>query len=161
MENKQTAVIEGTNYSICIDGTLINMSNGKIKKWTKDTNGYIKAQIWVNNSPINITQHRILAECFIDNIGKKPQVNHINGVKSDNRIENLEWVTQSENAIHSFKNGLQKPKGPNKKVIDVVTGRVFESVTLASKYIGVSRSHLSNMLIGRVTNSSNLRFYGK
>ena len=161
MENKQTAVIENSTYIIYSDGRLFNTKTSKFKKFTKGFNGYMRTQIWVNNKSKNFTQHRLLATYFIDNPSSKLQVNHINGVKHDNRLENLEWVTQSENAKHSFANGLQKVTKPNKKVIDVITGRIFDSVTLASEYFNVSRSHLSNMLIGRVKNNSNLKFYGE
>lgn len=55
--------------------------------------------------------HRVVADSFIPNPDEKPYVNHINGNKKDNRVENLEWVTNSENMIHAYKHGLQKGKG--------------------------------------------------
>jgi hypothetical protein len=157
---KQTAVIKDTNYEIHSDGTLVNLKNGFIKKWSKDTNGYMRTMIWTEGNSTTISQHRILAEHFIDNNESKPQVNHKNGIKHDNRLDNLEWVTQSENAIHSFSIGLQKPSRPHmKKVIDIKTGIIYESLTDASLYVKINRSYLSRMLMGHKNNYTNLKYH--
>lgn len=160
MEKKMTALIRGTNYKISIDGTLINLQTGKTKKWVKSSNGYMRTGLWINNKQYNISQHRILAQYFIDNPENKPQVNHKNGIKHDNRIENLEWVTSSENAKHSFANGLQKPTKPNMiKVIDSKTGTVYESIAEAARNSRYSRSHITNMLLNHKKNKSTLSLY--
>lgn len=77
-----------------------------------NANGYIQIGLRKNDRQKQFVVHRIVANTFIENPLNKPTVNHINGIKTDNRIENLEWNTQSENIKHSFKMGLSSiPKG--------------------------------------------------
>lgn len=83
-----------------------------------NSSGYYRVGMWYNKQLIRKFRHRLVAKYFIPNEENKRFVNHIDGVKSNNWSNNLEWVTQSENEVHAFKNKL-KPS-PNSKPYNVV-----------------------------------------
>ena len=90
--------------------------------------------------------HRLVAETWIPNPNHCRDVNHINGDKNDNRVENLEWVTHSQNIRHAFRTGLNKNTTP---IRIVETGETFESQHECARRIGGSQAHISDCLAGR------------
>lgn len=79
----------------------------RILKTVNDNNGYVIVYLCNNGKNKMIRVHRLVAKTFIPNPEMKPVVNHINGIKNDNRLENLEWTTYQENIIHAYKTGLK------------------------------------------------------
>lgn len=73
-----------------------------------NSDGYLHVKLYKNNKVKTITVHRLVASSFIENSESKPQVNHKNGIKTDNRSQNLEWTTAKENTDHAWCSGLNE-----------------------------------------------------
>ena len=101
----------------------------------------------VNGYSCSQSVHRLMARCFVPNPQNKPFVNHLNGNKMDYSIENLEWVTRSENQKHALKLGLCKIPSQNKlRVIDSCTKKEFESMKAAARHYGMDYGLLKGIL---------------
>lgn len=117
-----------------------------------NTDGYVEVRLSKEGKTKTNFLHKLLANTFIPNPNNKAEVNHINGIKTDNGIENLEWVSHSENMIHAYKLGLKK--SITKSVIDRCNGKEYPSIKEASNCLSIPYSSLKGMLNGSRRNST-------
>lgn len=132
--------------------------------------GYLCVDLCRNATGNYTPLHRIIATAFIENPKNKPLVNHINGIKLDNRIGNLEWATHQENTLHAFNMGLTKyelRKGPkilkskqlgyirpscksvDKLSLDGAFIQAYPSILSAATDNGVASCTIHNFLTGK------------
>ena len=145
-----------TDYSVSTEGEV-----------RKDTTNYILSQssqqdykfvgLIINGKQKRMRVHRMVALTFIDNPDNKPYVNHINGNRSDNNVENLEWVTPSENTQHAVDTGLFKSSRARAVVQYNLNGEqmaTFESASEAARQTRGSQSKIT-MCCRRQRDSAN------
>ena len=169
---EQWSAIEGTHGKLEISScgrVRSNLRDGRILKQQPDKKGYLRVRVTINRQKISLKVHREVAKAFIPNPFMRDQVNHIDGEKSNNCVDNLEWVSNAENAHHAVVNGLwgnvfaasarvdEARKTPVIS-IDPKTGAqiCFESVSEAERYY--DSRHISDVLNGKRSHVKGMRF---
>ena len=130
------------NYSVTKEGRVINTKTGRVLKTDTNSCGYLRVTLCKDNKPKKFFIHRLVAQELLENPDDFPQVNHIDGNKTNNTVENLEWCTQSINQYHAHTNNLQKRftkvSEQQVKTICELLGEGL-SVRSISKTMGISR----------------------
>lgn len=123
-------------------------SNPTVLKMNLKPSGYYNVLLCKNGKAKTWRVHRLIAMAFLPNPSKLPQVNHKNGIKTDNRIENLEWSSASANMLHAYRVLGHKSGGgePRKKIKCAETSKVYESLHDAERRTGISRQALAYCL---------------
>ena len=147
---------EFENYSISNEGRIRNDKTGTIRKPQNYTNGYFSVRL----NRKNLLIHRLVAKAFIENPERKPVVDHINGDRKDNRVENLRWVTTAENLMgygHEERCNFHRT---GIRAINVVTNEQidFVSKTECAKYFGCTKHQIKTDHLYKQRNKANWIF---
>lgn len=143
-------VIENaTNYEVSNYGQVRNKNTNKILKQTL-INGYFAIGLCINNNKTTAFLHRLVAIRFLVCPDETFVVNHKDGVKTNNNVDNLEWISQSENVKHAYRLNLHKPNSINvsQYTLDNVFVREYESLREAERETGVYCGLISNVCRG-------------
>ena len=135
------------DYDVTESGIVVNAKTGKVLHQYKSTHGYLRVALCENGKQKRVFVHRLVAMKYIPNPHNLPQVNHKNGVKTDNRVENLEWCTASENQQHR----RYVLKSGNRRVKRIETDTIYDSIKQAAED---NSSHIPNIVRACANNST-------
>lgn len=158
-EEKWLPIKDYPKYEISNQGQVRNINTGRILKY-RNGHEYPSVAIYDENGRKDILIHKVEMNTFYNKKCCKLDINHIDGVKNNNNIDNLEWCTISENIKHAYNTGLKKPSGPNGpyKVKIIETGEVYDSVRDCARAINGSQAHISRCLNGEYKQYRGLHF---
>lgn len=135
-------------YQISSLGRVKTIKTNKIRKLEKVRSGYLRVMLHKNNKPERFLVHRLVAEVFIDNPDKLPEVNHKDENKLNNKVENLEWCDRKYNCNYGT---IRERKAEThfKRIRCLTTGEVFNSIIEAAEKYNVHPSGITHCCKGQ------------
>lgn len=136
-------------YEASSDGRIRSLLTNRILKPAINQNGYAHVSLCQKDHRV----HRIIASTFIPNPNNLRDVNHKNGIKTDNRAENLEWVSHSENELHKIYKLKKSGKllKPMRRVLCLENGKVYESISAACRDLNIKTNHIGEACQGKIS----------
>ena len=157
---KYIIINEFDNYGISNLGNIKNIKNGNLLTPYLNKNGYLTYTFCQNGIKKTFRIHRLVALHFIPNPNNLPYVNHIDGDKTNNRVENLEWCTAKENDNHARETDLKNQEKPViAENIETKETMTFKSVTEAGAILGINKGTISKVLNGKRNQTHGYKFY--
>lgn len=141
---------------ISVNESGLRIKKGKTLKTRINNHGYVEVRLYKNDKALTTFVHKLVANAFIPNPLNKKEVNHLNGIKTDNSIDNLEWSTRQENMQHASRMGLLKRT--YKQVIDNCSGKTYRSSKEAALDLKIPLPTLKNYLNGNRLNITCLEY---
>ena len=149
-------------YKISSCGKVYSIWKKSLKTLQDDKDGYKKVTIYKEGKPKCIAVHRLVASNFLEKPDGKDYVNHKDGNKSNNKVDNLEWCTQSENELHAHEAGLKHTRKEVSSYIDGTFEKHFKSTIEATKWLKQNGyENASRSSISEVCNNKRISAYGR
>lgn len=136
------------NYKVNDKGEVFSLKRNKKMTTSLNHKGYEQIYIIVDGKKKTTFVHRLVAIAFLPNINNLPQVNHKDGNKLNNNVENLEWVDNTTNSIHAFEHNLKVRKPC--RMLNITNGEIkeFESIKSCADYLNTTQYNVSRVCSG-------------
>ena len=158
-EISSLANIRSINRTIPTKSGYLKLEKERTLAQRISNKGYLTVTLSKNGKSNSKHVHRLLAQAFIPNPENKATVNHIDGNKLNNNLDNLEWATYSENAFHAYKTGLYKSNERKRRtIVDTCTGITYPSIKKAAIHLNINYTTCRNYLCGHSPNRTCLQY---
>lgn len=146
MEEEWKPIIGWPEYMVSSYGRVYSIRTDTFLIGGKDTNGYPFVLLSVNGCKKCPSVHRLVAEAFVPGCFEGAEVNHINGIKTNNVFWNLEWLSRGDNVRHAISTGLKQKLC--KAILIVETEEVFSSLEACARHINGNADAIASCLRG-------------